>query len=90
MAGAHVKLPPVQPTLDYMSTHTAFRQRRTAMRTRIFDGIEFATYVVNSDIVTIRKHESGARAWRNIGDCADNEFSVRGERRWYAVRFSIE
>lgn len=60
------------------------------MRTRILDGIEFATHIVNSDIVAIGKLDSGARTWRKTSDCANNEFSAGGARCLYVVRFSIE
>ena len=50
LAGAHIKLPTVPITFDYMFAKSALRQGRTFVRTKVFGGIEFAVDVEQSKL----------------------------------------
>jgi len=59
---ADIKLPTVQGTLDNVPADHAVRQWGTLVRTKVFDGIIFATNIENSYFVAIRKLHSSAFA----------------------------
>ena len=59
---ADIKLPTVQRTLDDVPADHTVRQWCTLVRTKVFDGIIFATNIENSDFVAIGKLHSSAFA----------------------------
>ena len=58
----HIKLPTVQRTFDDVPADYTVRQWCTLVRTKVFDGIIFATNIENSYFVAIGKFHSSAFA----------------------------